>query len=87
LAQARLVIVKGDANYRRLVGDSRWPTTVPATEAIPYFPAPLVALRTLKSDPIVGLPPGLAEQLDAEDGEWRVNGKRGLIQAILTVEP
>jgi hypothetical protein len=82
LAQARLVIIKGDANYRRLVGDSRWPATVPAAEAIPYFPASFVALRTLKSDPIVGLSPGLAERLDAEDREWRVNGKRGLIQFV-----
>ncbi|GIK39253.1 MAG: hypothetical protein BroJett011_30860 [Chloroflexota bacterium] len=84
LSRAWLVIIKGDANYRRLLGDSRWPTTVPVTAAIPYFPAPFVALRTLKSDPIVGLPPGLAEQLDREDAEWRVNGKRGMIQAILT---
>lgn len=83
LSQVRLVIIKGDANYRRLLGDSRWPTTVPVTAAIPYFPAPFVALRTLKSDPIVGLPRGLAERLDQEDVEWRVNGKRGMIQAIL----
>ena len=83
LSHAKLVIIKGDANYRRLLGDSRWPTTVPAQDAIPYFPAPFVALRTLKSDPIVGLKPGLAERLDREDVEWRVNGRRGLIQAVL----
>jgi hypothetical protein len=57
---------------------------VPVTAAIPYFPAPFVALRTLKSDPIVGLSPGLAERLEQVDAEWRVNGKRGMIQAILT---
>lgn len=83
LAHARLVIIKGDANYRRLLGDSRWPTTVPAADAIPYFPAPFVALRTMKSDPVVGLKPGQAEALDAEDPEWRVNGRRGMIQAVL----
>lgn len=83
LAQAHLVIIKGDANYRRLLGDSRWPTTVPVPDAIPYFPAPFVALRTMKSDPIVGLKPGLAEILDKEDIEWRVNGKRGMIQAVI----
>jgi hypothetical protein len=82
LAQAHLVIIKGDANYRRLLGDSRWPTTVPAGAAVPYFPAPFVALRTLKSYPIVGLPPSLAEQLDQEDVDWRVNGQRGLIQMV-----
>ncbi len=83
LAEAQLVIIKGDANYRRLLGDSRWPTTVPTQDSIPYFPAPFVALRTLKSDPIVGLKPGLAETLDKVDAEWRVNGKRGIIQAVI----
>ena len=83
LAQARLIIIKGDANYRRLLGDSRWPTTGPVEDAIPYFPAPFVCLRTMKSDPVVGLKPGLAEVLDEEDPQWRVNGKRGLIQAVL----
>ena len=83
LAQAQLVIIKGDANYRRLLGDSRWPTTVAASAAIPYFPTALVALRTLKSEPIVGLQPGQAVTLDQADSAWRVNGKRGLIQAVL----
>lgn len=83
LAGAGLVIIKGDANYRRLLGDSRWPTTVPLADAVPYFPAPFVCLRTMKSDPIVGLRPGQAEQLDGEDAAWRVNGKRGLIQVMM----
>jgi uncharacterized protein with ATP-grasp and redox domains len=83
LSQADLVIIKGDANYRRLLGDSRWPASAPIEAVVPYFPAPFVALRTMKSDPVVGLPLGLAEQLDREDAEWRVNGKRGIIQALL----
>ncbi|MCB0167109.1 MAG: protein-glutamate O-methyltransferase family protein [Anaerolineae bacterium] len=83
LAQAQLVIFKGDANYRRLVGDSRWPAAVPFADAVPYFPAPLLTLRTMKSDPIVGLQPGQAEALDRVDAEWRVNGKRGVIQALI----
>jgi hypothetical protein len=82
LAQTRLVILKGDANYRRLLGDSRWPAAVPLADAVPYFPAPFVCLRTMKSDPIVGLRPGQAEELDREDAAWRVNGKRGLIQFL-----
>lgn len=83
LTQAHLVIFKGDANYRRLVGDSLWPTTVPLADAVPYFPTAFVTLRTLKSDPIVGLKPGQAQILDQEDAEWRVNGKRGVIQALV----
>ncbi|MDX1993249.1 MAG: damage-control phosphatase ARMT1 family protein [bacterium] len=77
---ARLVIVKGDANYRRVVGDAVWPADAPFAEATSYFPAPLLTLRTLKSDPVVGLPANMAEALDTLDAAWRVNGRRGVIQ-------
>lgn len=78
LAGARLVISKGDANYRRAVGDAVWPETTPFSEVTAYFPAPFLALRTLKSDPIVGLAAGAAEALDRADPSWRVNGRRGV---------
>lgn len=81
LRDATLVIVKGDANYRRAVGDAIWPYHTPMSEVMTGFPAPTLFLRTLKSDPIAGLPAGLGEQLDAGDDQWRVNGRRGVIQA------
>jgi uncharacterized protein with ATP-grasp and redox domains len=77
---AALVIFKGDANYRRIVGDAIWPSTTPFADVVDYFPAPILALRTLKSDALCGLPAGLAEQLDAADKDWRINGRRGVIQ-------
>ncbi len=80
LARAKAVFIKGDANYRRLIGDARWEVTTPLAVASAGFPAPRVAVRTLKSDPLVGLPPGLVERLDAEDPQWRINGRRGVIQ-------
>lgn len=83
LGGLNLVIVKGDANYRRLVGDRHWPPTSPFTELTAYFPAPVVALRTFKAELVVGLAPGQAEQAAAEDPNWLVNGKRGVIQARL----
>lgn len=79
-ANAALVIIKGDANYRRMVGDSLWDSTIPFAQVTDYFPAPLLALRTLKSDPIVGLSTGQATQLDAVDPQWHVNGRRGVLQ-------
>jgi Damage-control phosphatase ARMT1-like domain len=78
LAGARLVVLKGDANYRRALGDAVWPADAAFAAVTAYFPAPLLALRTLKSDPIVGLAPGRAESLDGTDASWRVNGKRGV---------
>ena len=83
LAGMDMVILKGDVNYRRLVGDVHWPPTTPFEHATAYFPAPLVALRTMKAELIVGLSPGRAKRLHGQDPEWMVNGRRGLIQARL----
>lgn len=83
LASMDLVILKGDVNYRRLVGDVHWPPTRPFEQATAYFPAPLVALRTMKAELIVGLGTGEAKRLWEQDPEWMVNGRRGLIQARL----
>jgi hypothetical protein len=78
--EAQLVIFKGDANYRRTVGDALWRPETPLGDVWGDFPAPMLALRTLKSDPIIGLPVGVAETLDQVDIDWRNNGKRGIIQ-------
>jgi uncharacterized protein with ATP-grasp and redox domains len=78
LAGARLVISKGDAHYRRAVGDALWPADTRTRAVTAYFPAPLLALRTLKSDPIVGLSAAEAATLDVADPSWRVNGRRAV---------
>ena len=83
LAEMDLVILKGDANYRRLLGDAHWPPTASFQDATRYFPAPLAALRTLKAEIIVGLQPGEVERLGAEDAAWLINGKRGVVQVRL----
>ncbi len=75
-----LVILKGDANYRRMVSDKMWPSDISMNYITKSFPSPLAAIRTLKSDPIIGLPSGFAEKLDNKDSNWRTNGKRGVIQ-------
>lgn len=80
LRQAGLLITKGDANYRRLLGDRHWPLTIPFHKVVRYFPAPLAALRVLKSEVMVGLQPGQAEGLSQEDPRWLVDGKWGSIQ-------
>jgi len=80
LDRATMVVFKGDANYRRVIGDALWPPETTLAEATGYFPAPLLLLRTMKSDAVVGLAPGLAERLDTVDREWRLNARRGLIQ-------
>jgi len=83
LAAATIVVCKGDANYRRVIGDARWPATVSFAEACAYLRAPLVAIRTMKSDALVGVPDELARRLDASDPTWRIDGSRGVIQTAV----
>jgi len=79
---ARLVILKGDANYRRSTFDTVSAPDTPYQEVTAYFPHPLLALRTLKSDPVFGLDAARAARLDTQHGaqNWRVLGKYGVIQ-------
>lgn len=79
-ASATLTLMKGDLNYRRLVQDRHWPATVPFAEVTAYFPGPVAALRTLKSDVVTGLAPRTAAGLDAAGGAWRTSGTHGLVQ-------
>jgi len=85
LGKATIVVLKGDANYRRLVGDAIWPPSAPFARAASYMGVPLVCARTMKSDSVLGLPEGLAEKLDAGDAAktWRIDGKRGVVQAYV----
>ncbi len=80
LGASDLVILKGDVNYRRLLDDRHWPHTTSIDACTGYFPAPLLALRTLKGEILVGLGPGQAEVLADEDPTWLTNGKRGVVQ-------
>ncbi len=80
-AGAALTLVKGDLNYRRLVGDRRWPPTTPFADVTAYFPGPVAALRTLKSDVITGLSAGTESGLVAAEGQrWRTGGTHALVQ-------
>lgn len=80
LKDARLVILKGDLNYRRAIGDAIWNTGDTFASAVSYFPAPLLALRTLKSDALVGLNTDLEARLNASEPKWRILGRYGVIQ-------
>jgi uncharacterized protein with ATP-grasp and redox domains len=82
LSRSRLVISKGDANYRRLLGDRHWPFTTPLGDILGYFPAPLLVLRVLKSEVVAGLAPDQPASLDLRDPDWLVDGKWGVIQFV-----
>lgn len=79
-SQARVIISKGDANYRRALRDTILDVETALKTVTSNIPAPFLALRTLKSDPIIGITQSQAHTLDKVDANWRTNGKRGLIQ-------
>jgi len=80
LAKADLLISKGDANYRRWLGDRHWPFTTPFGDVVAYTPAPLAALRTLKAEVMVGLTEETLRQVSQADPDWLANGSWGVIQ-------
>ncbi|GGZ13456.1 hypothetical protein GCM10010387_01860 [Streptomyces inusitatus] len=80
LSTATLTILKGDLNYRRLVGDHLWDPTTPFADLTAHFPTPVAALRTLKSDVITGLDQKTLDTLERSGSAWRTSGTHALIQ-------
>jgi hypothetical protein len=79
-ASATVTLMKGDLNYRRLVGDRHWPATTPFAAVTAYFPGPVAALRTLKSDVVTGLDQDTVDALEASGAAWRTSGTHALVQ-------
>jgi uncharacterized protein with ATP-grasp and redox domains len=77
--RSRLLISKGDANYRRILGDRQWDFTKPFSEVVDYLPVPLAALRTLKAELAVGLDLDQIQQVHNQDRHWLTDGKWGVI--------
>lgn len=80
LGRATLTVLKGDLNYRRLVGDRWWPATTSFADLTAYFPGPVIALRTLKSEVVTGLDARVLAALEATGEPWRTSGTRAVIQ-------
>lgn len=85
---SKLLIFKGDLNYRKLVGDVCWPHTEKFSVALRGFgPAPLVTLRTIKADVAVGLQPGQAEKVAENDTDWLLTGKYAVVSCFSWINP
>jgi len=83
LRSADLLIAKGDANYRRLLGDRHWPLDLPFQQVVSGYPFGVLALRTLKSEIAIGISP---EKVPTSDPDWMINGRWGLIQFSTAVQ-
>ncbi len=81
LRSASLVIAKGDLNYRRATNDALWPPEALFADAVHNFKAPLLALRTLKCDALVGVDARTQQRMDqSENPDWRTSGAYGVAQ-------
>lgn len=70
------------------MGDRYWPATTPFDEVTAYFPGPVAALRTLKSEVITGLPASTEAALDKAEGKkWLTSGSHALIQVNPSTGP
>jgi len=81
LAEAALVLTKGDANFRRLLGDLHWPHDTDFADLMrEYWPTSLAALRTCKSGVLVGVVPAVeAAAAAAEPEKWLTGGVYGMV--------
>lgn len=79
-AGATAILIKGDLNYRRYVQDRRWPLDSPMERHRLPDLAPVLALRVLKSELAVGLPPETVAHLQHEEPDGLHNGKNSVIQ-------
>ncbi|KAI7906261.1 uncharacterized protein BX663DRAFT_428993 [Cokeromyces recurvatus] len=86
MKKADVVLYKGDLNYRKLVFDCDWPVTTSFKEAIGPAMANdfthIIALRTNKADPVVGLSEETRKDIEsrATRQEWRFSGKYAVVE-------
>ena len=73
-------LLKGDLNYRKLLGDRAWPPTTPLTYAASW-PGSFAVLRTLKSEVIAGLGEGIAQNAAAVESTWMTSGNFAVVQS------
>lgn len=74
------IFVKGDANYRRLLGEREWDLNTNAADILSYWPAPCCALRTFKAEIGCGISNDKQEYAKSKDKQWMVSGKWGVVQ-------
>eukprot|EP00871_Galdieria_phlegrea_P003615 jgi/Galph1/4254/GphlegSOOS_G2942.1 len=75
-----LVFIKGDANYRRLLGDLQWEMSTSFSDIVSYFPTAVCALRILKAEILCGVSKEKQKYAYEKDKQWMVSGEWAVIQ-------
>ena len=76
-----MVFVKGDANYRRQIGERTWDFATPFETISDYWGAPVCCLRTMKSEVACGISEADQKRAREEDEAWLVSGRYGVVHA------
>ncbi|HEY1098926.1 MAG TPA: ARMT1-like domain-containing protein, partial [Myxococcota bacterium] len=80
-----VVVSKGDCNYRRLVGDAPFdPGDRSAFADRVSLPVPVIAVRTLKAEVLVGADSAVVARIAAGCDNWLVTGRFGVVQVANT---
>lgn len=81
-----LIIVKGDLNYRRLVGDNHWKVTDTINDRVSYIHKPLLIIRSLKSNVVLDVDNERSKQYSEKVPNWKVSGDYGIVQFLPTID-
>ena len=85
------VLIKGDLNYRKLIGDLNWPHDKPLAQAVRTFrPVAFCAVRTSKADQIANLDEDMGTNANyakllksyPNTNKWMNTGDYGVIQFV-----
>ena len=82
LSRSKMVFLKGDLNYRRMLGDREWSIDTLATDVLSYWHVPICALRVLESNVACGIHPKISSRISKQDSQYLTNGKWGMIQFV-----
>ncbi|XP_022233748.2 damage-control phosphatase ARMT1 [Drosophila obscura] len=83
LQQSKLIVFKGDLNYRKLLQDVCWDSTQDMNTCLRGFlPSNMCAVRRIKEEVICGLAEGVSETLSRKDPHWMISGNYGVIQFV-----
>ncbi len=81
LEKSDCLISKGDANYRRFLEDRRYDFFSEIKDFVDYMTLPVLLLRTLKSEILVGITAKTLLKIEKEK-DWQTKGKYGVMQLI-----
>ncbi|MCH9683491.1 MAG: protein-glutamate O-methyltransferase family protein [Deltaproteobacteria bacterium] len=82
LARSDLLVLKGDLNYRRYVEDRAWHYGTPVHRHRLIGLPPALMLRVVKSEVLIGVSKGLANELSLPSKNWAHSSSLAMIQLI-----